>query len=256
MSTWFRSHQLKEKIVLLPVLSFSLPLFQVFYLLSLWRLNTKNLSIKSYSPSPKQIFYHLHYYLKTIAYPLLNSKNPIRWSGKERHCLSESSVHSSSFSDFNSFFSSYIFTKSFKGFVVVVVDDMTKQLSPAWLESNMSKVHTSHAVKQPSGLNYHPDARETPQNPDYHILMSGKSAHKRGKPASVSGIHNHPFVGSGPGAKICAVFCWHGPTFESNPWYFIKNSIWSICLQKQSECIRIPNNEHFAACCEAMHFII
>lgn len=156
------------------------------------------------------------------------------------------------------FFFPYIFTKSFKGFIVVVVDDMTKQVSPACLESNMSKAYKSPAVKQPSGLRYHPDTWETPQNPDYlhHILMSGKSARKTGEPASVSNIHNHPLVGSGPGAKICAIFCWHGPTYESNPWYLIKNGIWSICLQKQSECIRIPNNEHFATCCEAMHFII
>lgn len=52
--------------------------------------------------------------------------------------------------------------------------------------------------------------------------------------------HSQPFfVGLGPSARICAIFCWHGPTFESNPWYLIKNSIWSICLQKQLECIQI-----------------
>lgn len=72
---WLKSHQLKEKIPLIPAFSFSFPLFQVFYLF-LSKQNTKTLSIKGHSTLLKYIFYHLHHYLKTIAQPLLAEKIP------------------------------------------------------------------------------------------------------------------------------------------------------------------------------------
>lgn len=106
-------------------------------------------------------------------------------------------------------------------------------------EHHAQSIHKS-AVKQPSGLYSHPDTWETPQNPDSALYLNVWQVCPQEREAwNVSGIHNHLFVGLGASARIFAIFCWHGPTFESNPWYLIKNSIWSICLQKQSECIQI-----------------
>lgn len=126
-----------------------------------------------------------------------------------------------------------------------------KQLTPAWLESVMPNPYTNLLVTQPSGLHSHPGTWETPQNPDSCIISQCLASLPTREGSLQCFRHSQPsFVGLGPSARICAILCWHGPILESNPWYLIKNSIWSICLQKQSECIQIMStSQHVVRPC-------